>query len=278
MNRRLEKAMDHLILLHKIEENKAPSPKLGKAVGLGIFLLGIPLAAGVLFNDYKQAVNVNAVVTERKLPICSVETEEPVLAFTFDLAWGNADLERILTILKDAEIRATFFVTGTYAEQYPDEVRAIYAAGQELGSHGDAHRLMSSLSDSEKEEEILNVHKKVKDLTGYEMFLFRPPYGDYDNDVLSIAEKCGYMTIQWNVDSRDWRDYGKEAILSAVLESEHLGKGSIILFHNDTAYLADTLEELIEKLKKKGYGFVPVSELIYRDQYHMDPSGKQIPD
>ena len=131
------------------------------------------------------------------------------------------------------------------------------------------------LSDTEKKEEILTVHKRVKELTGYEMEFFRPPHGDYENGVITAAEKCGYYTILWNVNSLDWKDYGAERIVETVTQNPELGPGSIILFHSSGMYTAEALEQMLEVLRGKGYGFVSVSELIYRDNCYVDVDGKQ---
>ena len=108
------------------------------------------------------------------------------------------------------------------------------------------------------------------------MFLFRPPYGDYDNQVIETATQSGYYAIQWDVDSLDWKDYGVDPILKNVLENESLGKGSIILCHNGAKYTAEALDALIKGLKKQGYEIVPVSELIHKEDYHMDANGRQM--
>ena len=84
----------------------------------------------------------------------------------------------------------------------------ILSQGHDLGNHSQNHKNMSQLSDAEKESELMTVHNKVKELTGYDMFLFRPPYGDYDSKLIKVARKCGYYSIQWDVDSLDWKDYG----------------------------------------------------------------------
>ena len=135
---------------------------------------------------------------------------------------------------------------------------------------------MSQLSDEEKKDELMKVHEKVRDLTGYEMFLFRPPYGDYDNAVVNVAKDCGYFAIQWDVESLHWKDYGVDSIIKTVTEHKHLGNGSIILCHNGAKFTAQALDTLITKLKDKGYTIVPVSELIYRDKYHLNLEGRQI--
>ena len=135
---------------------------------------------------------------------------------------------------------------------------------------------MSQLSDQEKKDELMKVHTKVQELTGYEMFLFRPPYGDYDNAVVNVAKDCGYYTIQWDVDSLDWKDYGVDSIIKTVTQHKHLGNGSIVLCHNGAKYTAEALDTLIATLKNEGYTFVPISELIYKDNDHMNHEGRQI--
>ena len=144
-----------------------------------------------------------------------------------------------------------------------------------MGNHSENHKNMSQLSDEEKKEELMKVHNKVQELTGYEMFLFRPPYGDYDNAVVKVAKDCGYFTIQWDVDSLDWKDYGTDSIVSKVLNHEHLGNGSIILMHNGAKYTKDALPRVIAGLQEKGYEIVPVSSLIYTENYEMDHEGRQ---
>ena len=149
-------------------------------------------------------------------------------------------------------------------------------AGHDLGNHSENHKNMSQISDEEKKEELMKVHTKVQELTGYEMFLFRPPYGDYDNAVVKTAKDCGYFTIQWDVDSLDWKDYGVDSIIKTVTQHKHLGNGSIILCHNGAKFTAQALDTLIATLKNEGYSFVLISELIYKDDYHMNHEGRQI--
>ena len=222
-----------------------------------------------------ENVTVSNSVDGRELPIYCVDTPEKKIALSFDAAWGNEDTAKILEILKKHDIHVTFFMTGGWVESYPDDVKAILAAGHDLGNHSENHKNMSQLSDEEKKEELMKVHTKVQELTGYEMFLFRPPYGDYDNAVVNVAKDCGYFTIQWDVDSLDWKDYGVDSIIKTVTQHKHLGNGSIILCHNGAKYTAQALDTLIATLKNEGYTFVPISELIYREGYHMNHEGRQ---
>ena len=243
-----------------------------------LFLLGVVAFVKCVTTFVPQAVSVSSTINGRELPIYCVETDEKKVALSFDAAWGNEDTQRILEILAKHNIHVTFFATGGWVESYPDDVKAILNAGHDLGNHSENHKNMSQLSNDEKEQEIMKVHDKVKNLTGYEMFLFRPPYGDYDNDVIKTATKCGYYPLQWDVDSLDWKDYGVDSIISTVCTNKHLGNGSIILCHNGAKYTADALDTLITNIKGQGYEIVPVSELIYRDGYHMNAEGRQIKD
>ena len=242
----------------------------------GIFALAAFAVLRGLILTAGSNIRVSNSVNGRELPIYCVETKEPKIALTFDAAWGNEDTQKILEVLKKHDVHVTFFMTGGWVENYPDDVKAILAAGHDLGNHSENHKNMSQLSDAEKKEELMKVHDKVRTLTGYEMFLFRPPYGDYDNAVVNVAKDCGYYTIQWDVDSLDWKDYGVDSVIKTVTEHKHLGNGSIIRCHNGAKYTAQALDTLITKLKEKGYTFVPVSELIYRDGYHMNVEGRQI--
>lgn len=243
-----------------------------------LFLLGVVAFVKCVTTFVPQAVSVSSTINGRELPIYCVETDEKKVALSFDAAWGNEDTQRILEILAKHNVHVTFFMTGGWVDSYPEDVKAILAAGHDLGNHSENHKNMSQLTNDDKEQEIMKVHDKVKNLTGYEMFLFRPPYGDYDNDVIKTASKCGYYPIQWDVDSLDWKDYGVDSIISTVCTNKHLGNGSIILCHNGAKYTADALDTLITNLKSHGYEIVPVSELIYRDGYHMNAEGRQIKD
>ena len=233
---------------------------------------------GVRYREEGTILPTSSSVGGRELPIYCVQTEEPKIALTFDAAWGNDDTKKIMEILKKHNVKVTFFMTGGWVEAYPDDVKMILAEGHDLGNHSQNHKNMSQISDSEKENELMSVHDKVKELTGYDMFLFRPPYGDYDSKLIHVARKCNYYAIQWDVDSLDWKDYGVESIIKTVTQNEHLGNGSIILCHNGAKYTVEALDTLITTLKEAGYQFVPLSELIYRDHYHMDHEGRQIPD
>ena len=133
---------------------------------------------------------------------------------------------------------------------------------------------MKGLSEEECRREIMEVHQKVKALTGVEMNLFRCPHGEYDNEMMKNVTNCGYYPIQWSVDSLDWKDYGAESIIQTVCDHTELKNGAIILMRNGAKYTADSLEQMILEIQKKGFQIVPVSELIYYENDHMDEQRK----
>lgn len=245
-----------------------------------VIVFGLLVVASLSIMYWKdvgeKVITVSSTVDGKELPIYCVETDKPQISISFDAAWGNEDTQEILDILKKHEVKTTFFMTGGWVETYPEDVKRILEDGHDLGNHSENHKQMSTLSETECREEIMKVHEKVKELTGYEMDLFRPPYGDYNNQVINVTYACGYYPIQWDVDSLDWKDYGVQEIISTVCNHKNLGNGSIILCHNGAKYTAQALDEMLTMLKEKGYEIVPLSQLIYKENYHMNYEGRQI--
>lgn len=242
-----------------------------------LFLCALLFLAGSYYTK-DQTVTVSNMQSQKELPIYCVQTDKPQIALSFDAAWGNEDTQQILDILAAHNVKVTFFMTGGWVEKYPEDVKKIAAAGHDLGNHSENHKNMSQLSTSDQKDEIMKVHEKVKSLTGIDMNLFRPPYGDYNSELIRTTKACGYLPIQWDVDSLDWKDYGVDSIIQTVTEHKHLGNGSIILMHNGAKYTAQALETVITTLQGKGYELVPISQLVYRENYRMDHEGRQIPD
>lgn len=261
-----------------MRENGKMERLLERHRGVWLLLLCVFLAAAGSARFGGRTLPASSRAGERELPIYCVDTDKPQVALSFDAAWGNDDTQKILDILEKCGVHATFFMTGGWVSSYPEDVKKICAAGHDLGNHSENHKNMSQLSKDDCVRELMQVHNKVKELTGTDMCLFRPPYGDYDNELILTAQECGYYPIQWSVDSLDWKNYGRQEILDTVLEHKNLGNGAIILMHNGGEYTAQALEELIRGLREKGYEIVPVSQLIYKENYHMDYSGRQIAD
>ncbi|MFQ9985706.1 MAG: polysaccharide deacetylase family protein [Lachnospiraceae bacterium] len=229
-----------------------------------VAVIGIPAAVLTSVNQ-----------STKKLPIYCVDTDKPQIALSFDAAWGNEDTQEILDILEKHQVKVTFFMTGGWVESFPEDVKKIAEAGHDLGNHSANHKHMSELSAQECKEELMSVHQRVKELTGVDMCLFRPPYGDYNDTLITTANENGYHVIQWDVDSLDWKNYGVDSIVQTVTGHSHLGNGSIILMHNGADYTADALDSVITTLQSQGYELVPISKLIYKQSYFMDHEGRQ---
>ena len=170
---------------------------------ISVSLLTILCAVCLLHTVHPTAISVFSSLSqaERKLPIYCVDTDENKLSISFDAAWGADDTDNLLKILEENNVKATFFMCGYWVDKYPEEVKKIADAGHDLGNHSATHPHMNSLSSQQIADEINKTHKKVFDLTGYSMDLFRPPFGEYNNNVIQTASQCGYHTIQWDVDS-----------------------------------------------------------------------------
>ncbi len=241
----------------------------------GIIVLSI---IAVVFSSIKyipHVVTVTSQSNEKKTPIHKVERKEKVISLTFDVNRNDKNLDEVLEILDKYNVKASFFVTGTWVDDNPHELKKIVFHGHDIGNHGDNHKHMDLLSREECEKEIMHLHKKVKEITGVDMKLFRPPYGDYSNIVIYTAKNLGYQSIKWNIDSEDWKDYGRKDIVNKCRQKDKLDNGSIILFHTGTKFTLEALEEVILFFEKEDYSLVPVSELIYLDDYTIDISGAQ---
>ena len=233
------------------------------AVGLGM----------ALFTAIPRAITTAA--TQRDLPIYCVQKDSNVCALTFDAAWGNEDTQQLIDILGKYKVKATFFVVGEWVDKFPESVKALHDAGHEIMNHSDDHAYFTKLSADQIKAQLDSCNSKIEAITGVRPDLFRPPYGDYNDSVVSTVRNCGMYTIQWNIDSLDWKDPAPADITSRVLK--RIEPGSIILFHNAAKNTPAALPSVIEGLIQQGYTMVPVSQLILRDNYTMDHTGRQIP-
>lgn len=212
---------------------------------------------------------------EKKLPIYSVDIPEKKMSISFDAAWGADDTDTLLQILKDNDVIATFFLCGTWVDKYPEEVKKLAAHGHDIANHGNTHAHGAKLDLEGNKKEIQGCHDKIKAVVGTDANLFRPPYGEYNNTVITAAEELNYYTVQWDIDSHDWMAKGVEYEINRVLNHKDLQNGSIVLFHNDAKFTPQTLDPIIKGLKEKGFELVPISQLIHKENFEMDHAGRQ---
>ncbi len=213
--------------------------------------------------------------TPRLVPIYSVERNDKVISISFDCAWGTEHTDDILNALRVSNVHATFFMVEFWAEKYPEYVKKIDGQGHEIGTHSSTHSYMSKQNAEEIKLELTTSSEAIENVTGKKVELFRPPYGDYDNELIKTASELGYYTIQWDTDSLDWKDLSATDIAMRVING--VKSGSIILMHNNGLHTAESVPIILETLKNKGYSFVPIGELIYKDNYTVDSSGRQQP-
>lgn len=210
-----------------------------------------------------------------KLPIYSVERDDNKVAISFDAAWGMEFTRDILDILDDYEIKTTFFVVQFWVEDHPEMAREIINRGHELGNHSATHPEMGNLSAAKIQEEIMSTHATIQEVTGFEPFLFRPPFGHYSPAMLEEIESLGYHTIQWEVDSLDWKERGAEDVVLRV--TQQASPGSIILFHNNARYITQALPRILDDFQVRNLEVVPISQLIFYEDFIIDHQGRQHP-
>lgn len=192
--------------------------------------------------------------------------KEAKVALSFDDGPDNNYTVEILDILKKHKVPATFFVIGSRCELYPEVVKRMVKEGHLLGNHTWSHPNIIKLSNQEALKEVTKADKIIKRYAGYSPILFRSPYGSLDREKVELFRDKGYKLISWNIDSLDWKGLSAAEVKTNILEN--LQQGSIILQHSaggpgeDLSGTVKALDDIIRVLKKDGYKFVTVDELL----------------
>jgi peptidoglycan/xylan/chitin deacetylase (PgdA/CDA1 family) len=192
----------------------------------------------------------------------------------FYAEWGNEDTQDLINILAKYNVKATFFVVGEWVDKYPESVKALSDAGHFVMNHSNTHPHLPQLSQDQIIEEINTCNDKIEKVTGVRPNMVRVPYGDYSDKVVSTLRELGQYTIQWDVDSLDWKNLQPSEIQNRVLSK--VKSGSIVLFHNAAANTPAALPSIIEQLQGQGYELVPVIELIYKEDFTIENDGTQV--
>lgn len=231
------------------------------------------LITGIAIGIFAIMSSISTSAAGLKLPIYSVDRADNKISITFDCAWANSNTDELISILAKENVKATFFVTGEFCDKYPEDVKKLYNAGHEIQNHSDKHPHVKGMNLNDLIEDTKNCSKKIEMLTGEKPALYRSPYGEYDDKLVTTIEGIGMFFIQWNVDSIDWNKPSPEMIIERT--TKNISSGSILLFHNDLENTTKALPEVLKSLKEQGFEFCKVSELIYKENYSIDGTGKQ---
>ncbi|MDU4960308.1 MAG: polysaccharide deacetylase family protein [Sporomusaceae bacterium] len=208
---------------------------------------------------------VNDNIPREPQTISRVAIDKKIVALTIDDGPHPKVTPEILAILKAKQVRATFFVLGINAEQFPRFLEQELVEGHEIGIHTYSHPFLSTLKAAQISDEFDKAEKVLMGMTP-KLTLFRPPGGLYTSQVLEIARQRGYRTILWSIDTKDWSCPPKQKIIETVINN--VKPGSIILMH-DGQYPIPTpqvLGDVIDELRLRGYDFVTVSELLKHEE------------
>ena len=245
--------------------------KLFSVVVVVMFLVFIALC-NITKTSGAYAVYFNG--TTRLLPIYEVDRNDNKISISFDCAYGADYTLKLLDILDEYKVKCTFFCVEFWVNKFPDMAKEIVKRGHEIGTHSKTHPKMSTLTEGEIKNELTSSINVIESVTNTKVELFRPPFGDYNNMLIKVAGEMGLQTIQWSVDSIDWKDISAKEIVSRVVKKTK--SGSIILCHNNGLHTHEALSYILSNLIEKGYEFTPISKLIYKDNYKINSFGVQI--
>ena len=226
-----------------------------------LFLICL-LAGGVVWNVVSPANDSFYAEPTMMEPVYCGTTKENCVALAINVDWGEDVLPDMLDTLAEEDAQATFFITGRFAEQFPEIVAQIAEAGHEVGNHGYAHPHPDQLTVEQNKEDITKAEQVLEPLIGVKPMLYAPPYGEQGETVLTAAEQCGYTTILWTADTIDWEQPApSHEVLIQRVTGDKLQKGAILLMH-PKVHTAEALEDIIETIRGKGYTCVKVSDVL----------------
>lgn len=203
---------------------------------------------------------INITIPENAVAIYKGNPNKKMVSLTFDATYGDNQTYKLLQILRDNNIKATFFLSGIWLINYPHLVRAIAAEGHEIGNHSLTHPHLPLIPLTEVINQVMRTEALIKNISGLDPYLFRPPYGEYNQAILNTLASLGYVTIMWTIDSLDWKNPGVEQITSRIVDN--VEPGAIILMHQSSAQTAEALPAIISGIKEKGYSFGTVTQVI----------------
>lgn len=221
---------------------------------------------GIKRNDNHNQPDVGAEnkrIIEKYKGICLGNNEKKYIYLTFDNGYEAGYTEKILEVLKQNNVPATFFLTAHYINREPDLVKRMIDEGHIIGNHTVNHKSMPEIDNNTINKEVMDLHKAVYEKFGYEMKYIRPPKGEYSERTVAYTNTLGYKTVMWSFAYDDWdeakqgrEEYGKKKIL------DNLHNGEVMLLHGTSKDNSNILDECIKEIKKQGYEFRAIDEFV----------------
>ena len=207
-------------------------------------------------KDYQQ-------ILEESGGICLGDKETKNIYLTFDEGYEAGYTEQILDILKENDVKATFFLTAHYVNTQEELVKRMIDEGHIIGNHTVNHKSMPSLSEEEIRKEVLDLHQVMNEKFGYEMKYIRPPKGEFSERTLKITNSLGYKTVMWSFAYEDWNEDkqpDEEKSKQKILDNLH--NGEIMLLHGNSKTNTNILDSVIKETKNIGYTFKSLDEFV----------------
>lgn len=217
---------------------------------------------GIDPNNLRIGQQITVPVKIPAVAYFSGNSQKRLAALTFDATYGDNQTESLLQILRDEGITANWFLSGIWAEQFPDLLRLVEDAGHEIGNHSMTHPHMTQLTAAQMASEISQATRAIESRTRRRLTLFRPPFGEYNQTLLNTAADLGLRTIMWTVDSLDWQEPppSPQAIADRVLAS--MKNGAIVLMHNAGRNTPEAVPIIIRGIRSRGLGFGTVTQVL----------------
>lgn len=212
-------------------------------------------------NEQPDVGSKNKSILEQNNGICLGNKDKKVIYLTFDEGYEAGYTPKILEVLKQNEVKATFFITAHYLNTQEELVKQMLEEGHIVGNHTVNHKSMPDLTDDKVNTEIMNLHKAIYEKFAYEMKYIRPPMGEFSERTLSITKSLGYKTVMWSFAYKDWDENNQsneESAKKMVISNLH--NGEIMLLHGNSKTNTNILDSLIKEIKNKGYEIKSLDE------------------
>ena len=219
---------------------------------------------GIKRNNNHEQPDVgkeNRNILEESKGICLGNSEDKTIYLTFDEGYEAGYTSRILDILKENDVKATFFLTAHYVNTQEELVQRMIDEGHIIGNHTVNHKSMPDLSEEEIKKEVMDLHQVIYEKFNYEMKYIRPPKGEFSQRTLQLTNSLEYTTVMWSFAYEDWNEDkqpNEEKSKQKILDNLH--NGEIMLLHGNSKTNTNILDSVIKEAKNMGYTFESLDE------------------